>query len=70
MHSNECMHGSRMHNLTNTRGTKYIKQAGLVASWNISDANQLLRANYRNFNLDHRINIQGEGRREVGFAKV
>jgi len=45
-------------------------QAGLVASWNISDANQPLRANYRNFNLDHRINIQGEGRREVGFAKV
>ena len=35
-------------------------------------ANQSLRANYENFNLDHQINIQGEGRREVGwgFAKV
>ena len=39
---------------------------------NISDANQHLRANYRNFNLSHQINIQGEGRREVGggFTKV
>ena len=35
---------------------------------NISGANQLLRVNYGNFNLDHQINIQGEGRREVGGA--
>ena len=33
---------------------------------NISVANQPLRANYENFNLDYQINIQGEGRREVG----
>ena len=33
---------------------------------NISDANQLLRANYEYFNLGHQINIQGNGRREVG----
>ena len=33
---------------------------------NISGANQPLRANYGNFNLSHQINIQGEGRREVG----
>ena len=26
---------------------------------NISGANQPLRANYENFNLDHQINIQG-----------
>jgi len=39
---------------------------------NILGANQSLRANYENFNLGHRINIQGEGCREVGggFAKV
>ena len=39
---------------------------------NISGANQLLRANYGNFNLDYQINIQGEGRKELegGFAKV
>jgi len=39
---------------------------------NLSDANQSLRVNYRNLNLDHQINIQGERRREVGggFAKV
>ena len=29
----------------------------------IGNANQPLRANYVNFNLGHRINIQGEGRR-------
>jgi len=33
---------------------------------NISGANQSLRANNKNFNLGHQINIQGEGRREVG----
>ena len=33
---------------------------------NISGANQPLRANYENFNLDPQINIQVEGRREVG----
>ena len=33
---------------------------------NISGANQPFGANYENFNLDHQINIQGEGRREVG----
>ena len=33
---------------------------------NISGANQPLRANYENFNLGHQINIQEEGRREVG----
>ena len=32
----------------------------------ILGANQPLRANYGNFNLGHRINIQGEGRRGVG----
>jgi len=39
---------------------------------NISVANQPLRANYENFNLDYQINIQGEGHREVegGFANV
>ena len=35
---------------------------------NILGANQPLRANYENFNLDHQINIQG--RWEGGFAKV
>ena len=34
--------------------------------WNISGANQIFCANYENFNLDHQINIQVEGRREVG----
>ena len=33
---------------------------------NISGTNQHLRANYKNFNLGHQINIQGEERREVG----
>ena len=33
---------------------------------NISGANQPLRANYANFNLGRRINIQGEGRKGVG----
>ena len=32
---------------------------------NISSTNQPLRANYETFNLDHQINIQGNGRREV-----
>ena len=32
---------------------------------NISVANQLLLANYGNFNLDYQINIQGEGRKEL-----
>jgi len=31
-----------------------------------NSANQPFRANYRNFNLDHQINIQREGRGEVG----
>ena len=37
---------------------------------NISCANQPLCANYRNFNLGHQINIQGEGRREVEGPKL
>jgi len=33
---------------------------------NILGANQPFRANYGNFNLGHRINIQGKGHRRVG----
>ena len=33
---------------------------------NALGANQPFRANYENFNLGHRINIQGEGHRRVG----
>ena len=47
-----------------------IRQGDLFG--NISSVNKSLRANYENFNLGHKINIQGEGRREWegGFAKV
>ena len=37
---------------------------------NISGANQPLRVNYGNLNLGHQINIQEEGCRDVGLAKV
>ena len=32
----------------------------------MEEGNQPLRTNYKNFNLSHQINIQEEGRREVG----
>ena len=43
-----------------------VKENRRKLKGNISGANQPLRANYENFNLGHQINIQGEGRREVG----
>ena len=35
----------------------------IIYFWEHTGANQPLCANYGNFNLDHQINVQGEGRR-------
>jgi len=48
---------------TGTKDTtlSLLSLALFSASMNISGTNQHLRANYANFNLSHRINIQGWG---------
>ena len=49
-----------------------ILQVIHIVKGNLSGANHRLRANYVNFNLGHRINIQGDeqGEWEGGFAEV
>ena len=48
------------------KGCQQIYRYHALQEGNISGANQPLRTNYRNFNLDHQINIQGGGAQRGG----